>query len=44
MSHRLMELGSRVSDPRTLRMIYIILVLVAMAVAGGAPTAYPTGH
>jgi hypothetical protein len=44
MLHRLLELNNRIGNPQTLRLIYIILVLLAVAVAGGAPVAFPTGH
>ena len=44
MRHRLIELQSRYGNPQTLRLAYILLVLAAMAIAGGAPAAYPTSH
>jgi hypothetical protein len=43
MRHRLIELNSRYANPQTLRLIYILLVLLAMAAAGGAPIAAPGG-
>ncbi len=42
MRHRLIELNSRYGNPQTLRLIWILLVLLAMAVAGGAPIAAPS--
>jgi hypothetical protein len=44
MRHRLIELGTKCGNPQVLRLVYILLVLLAMAVAGGAPFATPTGH
>jgi hypothetical protein len=44
MLHRFIELNNRYGSPQTLRLVYIILVLLAMAIAGGAPVAPPTGH
>lgn len=44
MRHRLIELHSRYGKPQTLRLVYILLVLLAMAVTGGAPAAFPTGN
>ena len=41
MRHRLIELNNRFGNPQTLRAIYILLALLAMAVAGGAPIAFP---
>ena len=43
MRHRLTELNSRCENPQILRLVYILLVLLAMAVAGGAPIAPPVG-
>ena len=43
MRHRLIELNNRYENPQILRLIYILLVLLAMAAAGGAPVAPPTG-
>lgn len=43
MRHRLTELNTRYGNPQTLRLVYILLVLLAMAIAGGAPVAYPGG-
>jgi hypothetical protein len=43
MRHRMIELNSRYANPQTLRLVYILLVLLAMAVAGGAPVAGPSG-
>ena len=43
MRHRLIELNTRYGNSQILRLIYILLVLLAMAVAGGAPVAPPTG-
>jgi hypothetical protein len=42
MRHRLIELTNRYSDPQIIRLIYILFVLLAMALAGGAPAAYPS--
>lgn len=44
MRHRLIELNSRFGNPKTMRVAYVLLVLLAIAVAGGAPVAYPGGH
>jgi hypothetical protein len=44
MRHRLTELSNKYGNPQTLRLVYILLALLAMAVAGGAPFAAPTGH
>jgi hypothetical protein len=44
MRDRLIEMTSCYATPSTLRLIYILLVLAAMAVAGGAPAAYGGGH
>lgn len=44
MRRRLIKLNSRYGNPQTLRLIYILFVLLAMALAGGAPGAYPLGH
>jgi hypothetical protein len=44
MRHRITELNSRYGNPQTLRLAYAFLVLLAMALAGGAPGAFPTGH
>ena len=42
MRHKLIEFNNRYGNPQTLRLVYILLVLLAMAIAGGAPAAYPT--
>ncbi len=42
MRQRLFEINTRYGNPQTLRLIYILLVLLAMAIAGGAPFCYPT--
>jgi len=42
MRQRLFELNTRYGNPQTLRLVYILLVLLAMAIAGGAPFAYPS--
>jgi hypothetical protein len=39
-----MELNNRYGNPETFRLVYILIALLAMALAGGAPTAYPTGN
>jgi hypothetical protein len=44
MRHRLMELNNRYGKPQTLRLAYILLVLLALAVAGGAPVTPGGGH
>jgi hypothetical protein len=44
MRHRLLELNRRYGNPQTLRLVYILLVLLAIAAAGGAPVAFPTAH
>jgi hypothetical protein len=43
MRHRMIELNNRYANPQILRLIYILLVLLALAVAGGAPIASPGG-
>jgi hypothetical protein len=43
MRHRLIELNSRYGNPQTLRLIYILLVLLAMAAAGAAPIGSQVG-
>jgi hypothetical protein len=43
MRHRLIELNSRYGNPQTLRLIYILLVLLAMAAAGAAPIGAQVG-
>jgi hypothetical protein len=43
MRHRMVELNNRYGNPQTLRLVYILLVLLAMAAAGGAPIAPPMG-
>ena len=43
MRHKLTEVNNRFENPQILRLIYILLVLLAMAVAGGAPIAPPVG-
>jgi hypothetical protein len=43
MHHKLIELNSRYGNSQTLRLAYILLALLAMAVAGGAPAAYHGG-
>jgi len=42
MRQRMMKLNVRYGNPQTLRLIYILLVLLAMAIAGGAPVCYPS--
>ena len=44
MRGRLIDIKSRYGNPQTLRLVYILFVLLAMALAGGAPVAYPLGH
>ena len=44
MQHKLIEFNNRYGNPQTLQLVYILLVLLAMAIAGGAPAAYPTGR
>jgi hypothetical protein len=44
MRDRLIETASRYGTPDTLRVVYILLVLAAVAVAGGAPVTYGGGH
>jgi hypothetical protein len=43
MRHQLLELHSRFRNPNALRLAYILLVLLAMAVSGGAPIAIGIG-
>ena len=42
MRNRLIKLGGRYGNPQTLRLIYILLVLLALAAAGSAPVAFPS--
>ena len=41
MRDRLTELNTQYANPQVLRLIYILLVLLAMAAAGGAPIGAP---
>ena len=41
MRHQFTKFTSRYGNPQTLRLVYILLALLAMAVAGGAPAMYP---
>lgn len=42
MRNRLIEMSHRYGNPQTLRLIYILLVLLALAAAGSAPVAFPS--
>jgi hypothetical protein len=42
MHHRLIQLISRCGNFQILRLIYILLILLALAIVGGAPAQYPT--
>lgn len=44
MRHRWTELNNRYGNPQTLRLVYILFVLLALAVAGGAPAGWPGAH
>ena len=44
MRQRMLELNTKYGNPQALRLAYILFVLLAMAVAGGAPPSYSTGH
>jgi hypothetical protein len=44
MRRQLIELNNRYGNPQTLRFVYILVVLLAMALAGGAPGAFGSGH
>jgi hypothetical protein len=44
MRHRLVELNNRYGKPQALRLAYVVLALLALAAASGAPVAWPTGH